>query len=157
MRIAVLGSENRDPGVYPTAGPCSNAPLQRNLGLCRGLKYTRCTSSALAWPLGTGDRAPPLPGPYIALPRDAPHRATRRRQEQRMRGKCICAAPAHVHLARAAFAAGAQLAAHIQPALRTGLMAPAWRLLHVSRRVIPDFDLQCISKFRASSRCAGEI
>ena len=34
------------------------------------------------------------------------------------------------------FAAGAQLAAHTQPALRTGLMAPAWRLLHVSRRVI---------------------
>ena len=26
--------------------------------------------------------------------------------------------------------------AHTQPALRTGLMAPAWRLLHVSRRVI---------------------
>ena len=27
------------------------------------------------------------------------------------------------------FAAGAKLAAHTQPALRTGLMAPAWRLL----------------------------
>ena len=36
---------------------------------------------------------------------------------------------------------GEELAAHTQPALRTGLMAPAWRLLHVSRRVIPDFDL----------------
>jgi len=35
--------------------------------------------------------------------------------------------------------AGAQLPAHTQPALRTGLMAPAWRLLHVSRRVILDF------------------
>jgi len=31
------------------------------------------------------------------------------------------------------FAAGEPLAAHTQPALRTGLMAPAWRLLHVSR------------------------
>jgi len=36
------------------------------------------------------------------------------------------------------FAAVAQLPAHTQPALRTGLMAPAWRLLHVSRRVILD-------------------
>ena len=35
-------------------------------------------------------------------------------------------------------AAEAQLAAHTQPALRTGLIAPAWRLLHVSRRVILD-------------------
>ena len=33
------------------------------------------------------------------------------------------------------FAAGAQLAAHTQPVLRTSFMAPAWRLLHVSRRV----------------------
>ena len=38
-------------------------------------------------------------------------------------------------------AAEAQFAAHTQPALRTGLMAPAWRLLHVSRRVI--LDLTC--------------
>jgi len=30
---------------------------------------------------------------------------------------------------RSFFAAGVQLAAHTQPALRTGLMAPAWRLL----------------------------
>jgi len=36
------------------------------------------------------------------------------------------------------FAAGAQLPAHAQLALRTGLMAPAWPLLHASRRVIPD-------------------
>jgi len=46
--------------------------------------------------------------------------------------------PAHVHSACTAFAAGAQLTAHTQPALRTGLMAPAWRLLHVSRRLILD-------------------
>ena len=54
------------------------------------------------------------------------------------RGKCI-----HAHLRAYTqpaqlFASGAQLAAHTQPALRTGLMAPAWRLLHVSRRAIPD-------------------
>ena len=47
-RIAVLGSVNLDPDVYPTAGPCSNASLQRNMGLCRGLQYIRCTSSAVA-------------------------------------------------------------------------------------------------------------
>ena len=58
--------------------------------------------------------------------------------KQRIREMRVCAAPAHVHSAHAIFAAGAQLAAHTQPALRTGLMAPAWRLLHVSRRAIPD-------------------
>ena len=36
------------------------------------------------------------------------------------------------------FAAGAQLAAHTKPALRSGLMAPTWRLLHVPRRVTLD-------------------
>ena len=38
LRIAVLGSENLDPGVYPTAGPCISASLQRTLGLSRGLQ-----------------------------------------------------------------------------------------------------------------------
>ena len=47
-RIAVLGSDKIDPGAYPTAEPCRSASLQRNLGLCRDLKYTRCTSSAVA-------------------------------------------------------------------------------------------------------------
>ena len=47
-RIAVLGSDNLDPGAYHTARPCGTASLQRNLGLCRGLKYTRCTSTAVA-------------------------------------------------------------------------------------------------------------
>ena len=37
-RIAVLGSENLDPGAYPTAGPCISASLQRTLGLSRGLQ-----------------------------------------------------------------------------------------------------------------------
>ena len=37
-RIAVLGSENLDPGVYPTAGPCISASLKRILGLSRGLQ-----------------------------------------------------------------------------------------------------------------------
>ena len=40
-RIAVFSSGNLDLDAYPTAGPCSNAPLQRNLGLCRGLGSTR--------------------------------------------------------------------------------------------------------------------
>ena len=39
-RIAVLFSENLDPDVYPTAGPWSNAPLQRNTGLCCGFALT---------------------------------------------------------------------------------------------------------------------
>ena len=39
------------------------------------------------------------------------------------------------------FSAGAQLVAYIQPALRTGLMAPAWYLLHVFRRAVFVFDL----------------
>ena len=46
--IIRLDSLNLDPDVYPKAGPCSNASLQRNLGLCHGLQYTRCTSSAVA-------------------------------------------------------------------------------------------------------------
>ena len=37
-RTAVLGSENLDPGVYPTAGPCISASLKRTLGLSRGLQ-----------------------------------------------------------------------------------------------------------------------
>ena len=36
-------------------------------------------------------------------------------------------APAHVHSAHAALCCWSKLAAHSQPALRTGLMAPAWR------------------------------
>jgi len=68
--------------VYPTAGPCSNASLQRNLGLCRG--FNMHGTLPLKWleKLKTGDRAPPLPGPCIALPRAAPHRATRGTQER---------------------------------------------------------------------------
>ena len=37
-RIAVLGLENLDPDVYPTAGPCISASLQRTPGLSRGLQ-----------------------------------------------------------------------------------------------------------------------
>ena len=48
------------------------------------------------------------------------------------------------------FAAGAQLAAHIQAALRIGPMAPAWRLLHVSRRVIPDLTSASLECFFSS-------
>jgi len=39
-RIAVLGSNNRDPDVYPTAGLCSNASIQRNPGLKVTLRDT---------------------------------------------------------------------------------------------------------------------
>ena len=117
--------------VYPTARPCSSAFLQRNMGSCRGLNCTvnplsvvlHCTSTRRAssryvWKTGTGTRKPP---------------------KQRIREIFLCAAPAHVHSARAAFAAGAQHVVHTQPALRTGLMTPAWRLLHVSWRIIHDF------------------
>jgi len=48
VRVAVLGSGNPDPGVYPTAGPCSSASPRRNLGLCCGLQYARCTSPVVA-------------------------------------------------------------------------------------------------------------
>ena len=47
----------------------------------------------------TGDRAPPLLGPCIALPRAAPHRAARgRRKREKLRnrereGIALCAAP----------------------------------------------------------------
>ena len=60
---------------------------------------------------------------------------TRKPPAQRIGEVCLCAAPAHVHTARTAFAAGAQLVAYTQPALRTGLMAPAWC---ISRRAILD-------------------
>ncbi len=98
----------------------------------------------------------PLPRPRIALPRAAPSPRcageTGTRKPPGMSEECLCAAPAHVHRARAVFfTAGAQLAAHTQPALRTGLMAPAWRLLHVSRRVI--LDLTWVSVRGRSVSC----
>ena len=87
----------------------------------------------------------PLPIPCIALPRAAPRRAARgggrNEDPPRSREKCLCTTPAHVHWPVQLFAAGSPLEAHTQPALRTGLMAPAWRLLHVSRRVT--LDLTC--------------
>jgi len=75
---------------------------------------------------------------YFTPTRYAGETGTRKPPQQRMREKCLCAAPAYVHTARVAIASGAQLAAHTQPALRTGFMAPAWRLPHVSRRAVPD-------------------
>ena len=47
-------------------------------------------------------------------------------------------------------AAGAQLVAHTQPALRTGPMAPAWRLPLVSRRI--NLDLTRYT-FAPNSNC----
>ena len=89
------------------------------------------------------DRALPLPRPFIALPRTAPHRATWGRQErgnpQNKEQDRYAYAPRLRTYTQPAqlFAAGVQLTAHTQPALRAGLMAPAWRFLHVFRRVIP--------------------
>ena len=94
--------------------------------------------------MGTRDRAPPLPRPYIALPRAASHRATRERQERRTTQNRELERYAYAPRLRTythpgqLFAAGAELAAHIQPALRTGLVALAWRLLRVFWRVILD-------------------
>ena len=61
--------------------------------------------------------------------------------------KMLLRASAHVHPAHAALCCWSKLAAHTQPALRTGRMGPAWRLLHVSWRVIP--DLTCTTDQRA--------
>ena len=47
------------------------------------------------------------------------------------------------------FSAGAQLEAHTQPALKTGLMAPAWRLLHVSWEEALDLTFSNQSSLRA--------
>jgi len=55
-----------------------------------------------------------LPRPCIALRCAAPHR------------EMLIRAPAHVHLAHASLCCWGKHAAHSQPALRTGLMAPAW-------------------------------
>ena len=77
--------------------------------------------------------------PYISLPRAAPHRATRGRQERgnsrnRERDRNSYAPRLRTYTQpMKLFAAGEQLAAHTQPALRTGLMAPAWRLAHALR------------------------
>ena len=61
-----------------------------DMALCRGLKHERCIPIAVAWTMRTRDRSPPLPGSCIALPRAAPHRATRGRQE---RGSGGCTPP----------------------------------------------------------------
>ena len=49
--------------------------------------------------------------------------------QQRTREKCICAAPANANPVLQLFTAGDPLAARTQPALNTGIKAPAWRLL----------------------------
>ena len=99
-RIAQLGSETLDPGLYPTAGPCSNASLQRNLGLCRGLQYKRCT--ALCSGLNNEDerQSAPLTGALYCTPtRRASTGYTGRNEETptaenegevRMRRACAC-------------------------------------------------------------------
>ena len=59
-----------------------------------------------------------------------------------MRYKSLRAAPAHVHSAHAAFCCWRTACSPTQPVLRTDLMAPAWRLTHVSRGVILDLRSQ---------------
>ena len=103
-------------------GPCSSASPQCNLGLCRGLKYSRRASSVVAWTMRARDKEPPYRDPVLhpasptetlskALCCTSTHRAssrcagekgTRKPPQQGMREKCLCAAPAHVHLAHAA-------------------------------------------------------
>ena len=77
------------------------------------------------------DRAPPLPRPYIALPRAASHRATWERQERGNPRNKICERYTYAPHLRTytqhtqLFAAGEKHAAHDSlPALWTGLMSP---------------------------------
>jgi len=68
-RIAVFGSDNPYPGVYPTRGL---EAMHRSIAtwvVCRGLKYTRYTFSAVASAMRTGGSAPPLPVLHSHAPR----------------------------------------------------------------------------------------
>ena len=87
------------------------------------------------------DRAPAYRDPALhfdALRLVALREGDRNKETQRTREKFICAHLRTCTQPAKLFAAGAPLLAHTQPALRTGLMAPAWRLLHVFRNVIRD-------------------
>ena len=94
----------------------------------------------------TGGRVPPLQGPCIALPRAALHRATRGRQKRENPQNRVYERHAYAPRLRTYtqpaqfFSAGEQLAAHTQPALRTGPMAPSGRLLHVSRSQVKNYS-----------------
>ena len=77
----------------------------------------------------------PLPRPFIALPgaaprsRNAGEKGTGKPLQQRTREeKCLYARLRTHTQPTQPFAAGAQLAAHTQPALRTAPMGPAWCL-----------------------------
>ena len=77
------------------------------------------------------DRAPAYRGPVLHF--DA-LRLAALREGDRIEGalateneKIRILAPAHVHSAHAALFCWSKLAAHSEPTLRTGLMAPVWR------------------------------
>ena len=102
----------------------------------------------------------PLTETHIALPRAAPHSATRGGHERvnpqnREQGRYAYASHLRTYTQPAQLsAAGAQLAAHTQPALRTGLMVPPWHLLHISRRVIRGLIIELTSSTRKISECS---
>ena len=112
----------------------------------------------------TRDRAPPLPRPCIALPRAAPRRAARGRQERGKKRKKNATENEREMLMRRACARTLSPRSFLllehrvqptQPALRTGLMAPAWRLLHVSRRLI--LDLTCNREGSRFVKCPWRV
>ena len=81
---------------------------------------------------------PRLIAPRRALSRYAEETGTRK-SPNRERGGIAYAPHLRTYTQPAKLlAAGETLTAHTQSALRTGLMAPAWRLLHVSRRKVLD-------------------
>ena len=51
-KIAVLGSENPDPGAHPAVGPCCSASLKRDLGLLS--RFEMCTVHLLCSSLENG-------------------------------------------------------------------------------------------------------
>ena len=109
--------------VYLLCSDLNNEEKRQSAPLTETLYYTstRRASSRYAGETATGK---------------SPVTVTENKREMLMLN--LCAVPAHVNSARAACADGAQLPARTRPALRTGLMALAWRPLHVSRRVTPD-------------------
>jgi len=78
---------------------------------------------------------------HRASSRYAGETGTRKPPKQRTRGVCLCAAPAYVHSARAAFCCLSTACSPHQAPLCGLASWPAWRLLHESRRAILDFDL----------------
>ena len=137
-RIVLLGAENPERGLPAVHRP--NATwVYVVVCYIRGVAL-----STMPWAMRTRDRAPPDQEHMLHFhtPRLVALRGGDRNEEtpttENEVGMLMRRASARILSPRSFFAAGAHLAAHTQPALRTGLMAPAWRLLHVSRGVILD-------------------